>query len=82
MDDTVGAAGRGGVAGKPPIGMRYEPGVVGGVVGRYPIGTRYVSGVVGKHPIGIPGVACRKHCVCAQIEVGAIASMAEFSQAE
>lgn len=39
LDDTVGAAGRGGVAGKRPTGMRYEP----GVVGKHPIGIPRVA---------------------------------------
>ena len=65
MDDTVGATGRGGVAGERPIGMRNKPGV----------------GVVGKHPIGIPEVARCKHGVCAQIGVSAKVSTVEFSQA-
>ena len=34
LADTVGATGRGGVAGNRPIGMRYES----GVVGKHPIG--------------------------------------------
>ena len=54
----------------------------GGVPGERPIGMRYESCVVGKHPIGIPGVDRCKHGVYAQIGVGVIASMVEFSQAE
>ena len=54
----------------------------GRAVGKRPIRMRYEPGVAGKHPIGIIGVACRKHGVCAQIEVGGIASMVDFSQTE
>ena len=63
MDDTVGATGRGGVAGNRPIGMRYEPGAVGGiptgmrcergVAGNRPIGMRYEPGAVGGIPTGM-----------------------------
>ena len=54
----------------------------GGVVGERPIGMRYESCVVGKHRIGIPGVDRCKYGIYAQIGVGVIASMVEFSQAE
>ena len=51
----------------------------GRVAGNRPIGMRYERGVVGKHPIGIPGVACRKHGVCARVGVGAGASTMGFN---
>ena len=52
LDDTVGATGRGGVAGEGPIGMRDER----GVVGKHPIGkagaARCKHGVCGQIGVG------------------------------
>ena len=66
--------------------MRFEFGVVGkhpiggsGDMRKHTIEMWFGSGVVGGHPVGILGAGCCRHGVCAQIGVGAIATVAVWS---